>query len=259
MNMPGAKAFSPCVLIPVYNHAGVLGATLRSLGEKGLNVVIVNDGSDTQTRKIMESLAAQYAHVHLVTHARNRGKGGAIKTGLFVARQLQFTHALQIDADGQHDLGDVESFLEHARANPSALVAGHPVYDTSIPKHRFYARYLTHALVWINTLSFTIVDSMCGFRVYPLRESCSLLERIAIGNRMDFDVEFIVRWYWAGHRLVQLPTRVVYPVGGISHFRMVRDNVLIAAMHTKLFLLMILHSPWLLARKLRAAANRSES
>jgi glycosyltransferase involved in cell wall biosynthesis len=257
MNMPADMAFNPCILIPVYNHAGVLGATLRTLVEKNLNVVLVNDGSDTQTREIMEKLAAESAHVHLVSHARNGGKGAAIKTGLRTALHLQFTHALQVDADGQHDLGDIDAFLARARENPAALVAGHPVYDASVPRHRFYARYLTHVLVWINTLSFAIVDSMCGFRVYPVGESCRLLDRISIGNRMDFDGEFIVRWYWAGHPLVQVPTRVVYPVGGTSHFRMVRDNALITVMHTKLFLLMILYSPWLLARKLRAVTNRA--
>jgi glycosyltransferase involved in cell wall biosynthesis len=257
MNMIGDTPFSPCVLIPVYNHAGTLGATIDLLGKKHLHAVLVNDGSDAPSRAIMEGLAADNAHVHLVSHARNGGKGAAIKTGLFTARQLGFTHALQVDADGQHDLGDVDYFLARARANPDALVAGHPVYDASIPKHRFYARYLSHVLVWLNTLSFTIIDSMCGFRVYPLRASCSLLERISIGDRMDFDGEFIVRWYWAGHPLVQLPTRVVYPTGGTSHFRMVRDNALIAVMHTKLFLLMLLHSPWLLARKFRAAYSRS--
>jgi glycosyltransferase involved in cell wall biosynthesis len=252
-------AFNPCILIPVYNHTAVLENTIRLLGARSLRIVLVDDGSDTQHRAILQRLAADHAHVYLVTRARNGGKGAAVKTGLIEAQRLQFSHALQVDADGQHDLGDVERFLEAARANPAALVAGHPVYDDSVPRFRFYARYLSHGLVWLNTLSFTIIDSMCGFRVYPLRQSCALLKRTHMGNRMDFDGEFIVRWYWAGHPLVQLPTRVVYPADGTSHFRYVRDNVLITIMHTKLFLLMILHIPLLLARKFRAPSPSSRA
>lgn len=259
MKTPADPAFSPCILIPVYNHAAVLENTVKLLGARNLSIVMVNDGSDAPHREFLERLENDYAHVHLVTHARNGGKGAAVKTGLIEAQKLQFSHALQVDADGQHDLGDVERFLEAARAHPSALVAGHPVYDDSVPGFRFYARYLSHALVWLNTLSFTIIDSMCGFRVYPLRQSCALLERVWLGNRMDFDGEFIVRWYWAGHSLVQLPTRVIYPVGGTSHFRYLRDNVLIAIMHTKLFLLMLPRIPLLLARKFRAPSSPSEA
>jgi len=250
--------FNPCILIPVYNHAAVLENTVRLLVARGLSIVIVNDGSDAPHRAILERLAQGHACVHLVTHARNSGKGAAVKTGLIHAQELQFSHALQVDADGQHDLGDIERFLEAARAHPAALVAGHPVYDESVPRLRFYSRYLSHVLVWLNTLSFTIIDSMCGFRVYPLRQSCQLLKRAWLGNRMDFDGEFIVRWYWAGYPLVQLPTRVVYPVGGTSHFRYVRDNVLITIMHVKLFLLMILRLPILLARKFRATPPQFE-
>jgi glycosyltransferase involved in cell wall biosynthesis len=258
MKIAAPSAFNPCILIPVYNHAVVLEGTVKLLTEKGLSVVMVNDGSDPQHSAILQRLANNNARVHLVTHGRNRGKGAAVKTGLGEAQKLEFSHALQVDADGQHDLGDIDRFLDTARAHPGALVAGHPVYDASVPRLRFYCRYLSHVLVWLNTLSFTIIDSMCGFRVYPLGKSCALLKRAWIGNRMDFDGEFIVRWYWAGHPLVQLPTRVVYPVGGTSHFRYLRDNVLITLMHIKLFLLMLLRMPKLLAWKLRAPASRSQ-
>jgi glycosyltransferase involved in cell wall biosynthesis len=258
MKTTAALAFNPCILIPVYNHAAVLESTVKLLVAKGLNIVMVNDGSDPQHSAFLQGLANDNAQVHLVTHAHNRGKGAAVKTGLLEAQKLEFSHALQVDADGQHDLGDIDRFLDAARAHPGALVAGHPVYDASVPRLRFYCRYFSHVLVWLNTLSFTIIDSMCGFRVYPLRQSCALLRRAWIGNRMDFDGDFIVRWHWAGHPLVQLPTRVVYPVGGTSHFRYFRDNVLITIMHIKLFLLMLPRMPKLLAWKLRAPTPRPD-
>jgi hypothetical protein len=170
---------------------------------------------------------------------------------------LNFTHALQIDADGQHDTDDIEHFMKQARIAPRALIAGYPAYDKSVPKARYYGRYASHVWVWINTLSTTIIDSMCGFRVYPLMESCALLARCHTGNRMDFDGEFIVRWHWAGHPLVQVQTRVTYPPGGISHFRLLHDNALISWMHARLFFLMIPRLPKLLARKFHKVVPKS--
>ena len=129
------------------------------------------------------------------------------------------------------------------------MIAGCPIYDASVPRGRLYGRYATHVWVWINTLSFDIRDSMCGFRLYPLASVLPLLDRVRIGQRMDFDSDIIVRLHWRGVRVVNQPTRVTYPQDGISHFRMFRDNVRISWMHTRLFAGMLYRSPLLLWRK----------
>lgn len=110
-----------------------------------------------------------------------------------------------------------------------------PEYDESVPKGRLYGRYLTHLWVWINTLSFAIRDSMCGFRIYPLAPVLALMAQEPIGRRMDFDVEIIVRLFWRGVAVINLPTRVTYPSDGVSHFDVWRDNVRISRMHARLF------------------------
>jgi hypothetical protein len=161
------------------------------------------------------------------------------------------THALQIDADGQHDPADVPRFLERARARPDAVICGRAIFDASIPKARFYGRYLTHACVWLETLSFDIKDSMCGFRLYPLEALRPLVERGVIPSRMDYDTAVLVRLYWRGVPVEQLPTRVVYPPGGLSHFRMLRDNLRLIRMHALLIAGMAVRAPLLLARRLR--------
>jgi len=165
---------------------------------------------------------------------------------------LGYSHALQIDADGQHDVRDIPAFLAASVAQPDSVICGCPVYDASVPKGRLYGRYLTHVWVWINTLSFDIKDSMCGFRVYPLEPTVALIDATAIGRRMDFDVEVLVRLYWRGVGVVNQPTHVSYPSDGISHFRVWLDNVLISRMHTQLFFGMLLRLPALLWRKVRA-------
>ncbi|MBQ4665508.1 glycosyltransferase family 2 protein [Aeromonas hydrophila] len=225
---------TPCILIPCYNHAGPLAAVLARLAEYELPCLLIDDGSEPVAAAELAALAARYPWVTLLRHPHNQGKGGAVMTGLRRAHALGFSHALQVDADGQHDLADIPALLAEADKHPAALVSGRPLYDDSVPKGRLYGRYITHVWVWIETLSFAIKDSMCGFRVYPLAATCALLDRVALGRRMDFDTEVMVRLYWAGVAVRFVPTRVIYPADGSSHFQLWRDNRDISWMHTRL-------------------------
>ena len=157
-----------CFVIPVYNHPHYLQALVEHLSGFDLSIVVVNDGSDTECTAILRQLRSQYKQVDLVEHQVNQGKGQAVITGLLHAYNLGYSHALQIDADGQHDWSDIQRFLDTAQQNPAAMVIGQPIFDQSVPRKRLYGRYATHIWVWINSLSFEIKDSMCGFRDYPL-------------------------------------------------------------------------------------------
>jgi predicted LPLAT superfamily acyltransferase len=242
--------FSPCLLIPIYNHKDAIGATVAALAPYGLPIYVVDDGSDQATRATLARLAAHEPLIRLHRLAVNSGKGAAAMAGMRLALADGHSHALQIDADGQHNPADVPRFLACARAMPQAVVAGKPVYDDSVPRGRLYGRYITHFWVWIETLSFAIGDSLCGFRLYPLAATCALIERVALPTRMDFDTEIIVRLFWDGLPVQNLETRVTYPAGGLSHFDMWRDNLRISAMHTRLTLGMLPRLPRLLWRHL---------
>lgn len=242
--------FKPCVVIPVYNHEHAIGAVTQAVLATGLPCILVDDGSTAACAQVLDQLAAASpGQIDLVRHAVNQGKGGAVLTGIRHAAEAGYTHVLQIDADGQHCVADIPRFIEQAAANPDAVIVGYPVYDESVPAVRFYGRYLTHVWVWINTLSLKIKDSMCGFRVYPVAPVLALARRHKIGARMDFDTDVIVRLCWDGIDVVNVGTRVGYPTDGVSHFRMLRDNVLISRMHATLFFGMLLRAPKLLARK----------
>lgn len=231
------------LVIPNYNHQAAIEKTLESLAELELHCYLVNDGSDDETRHLLISLANKYSWITLLHHPFNRGKGAAVTTGLRAAYKDGYSHALQVDADGQHNLDDIPTMIAKAEANPKALISGLPQYDESVPKSRFYARYLTHFWVWVETLSFDIQDSMCGFRVYPLATTEKLFLSRALGERMDFDIEVLVRLHWAGVEVIHLPTQVIYPEGGISHFQGLWDNLRISGMHTRLFFGMLKRLP----------------
>ncbi|WP_374602367.1 glycosyltransferase family 2 protein [Arenimonas sp.] len=244
--------FSPVVVVPVFDHPQAIAGLVETLRGLGVPCLLVDDGSGPECAALLAGLAHRHPDaVSLVRLETNQGKGAAVMAGLREAGRRGFSHALQIDADGQHDARDVPRFLAMARETPDAVINGRPIYDQSVPRARLYGRYASHVWVWINTLSLAIRDSMCGFRVYPLAPTVALIDREHIGTRMDFDTEIIVRLYWQGLAVRDCPTRVTYPEHGVSHFRMLRDNVRISAMHTRLFFGMLLRLPRLLARKVR--------
>lgn len=249
MNSDNPPGFAPCVVIPVFNHEGAIGSVVQRVLACGAHIFLVDDGCDAGCAAELQRLS-RLPGVTLIRHAHNQGKGAAVCTGMRTAFAGGYTHALQVDADGQHTLSDIPQFIEAARASPQAVICGYPLFDASIPRARFYGRYLTHVLVWLQTLSFEIKDSMCGFRLYPLAAVAELMQRHRIGPRMDFDTDILVKLYWQGVPMCWLPTRVSYPLDGVSHFRMFLDNARMTAMHVRLLLGMVLRLPLLLARKL---------
>lgn len=253
--------FKPCVVIPVYNHERAIGAVVDSIRAQGLPILLVDDGCSAACAAELRRLSA-LVDVELLVHPENRGKGAAVCTGFRAAHERGFTHAVQIDADGQHTLGDVRRFVEEARAFPDSVICGSPLFDASIPRSRYYGRYLTHGMVWFETLSFDIIDSMCGFRVYPLAAVMQLIVQRPVGAHMDFDTDIIVRLHWRAVPMRWIETRVTYPLDGVSHFRLFFDNVLMTSLHVRLVLGMLLRLPILLWRKAqrigrgRATENR---
>ncbi len=220
-----------CAVVPVYNHPDTIVAVVDYLADDaGLPVFLIDDGSDMACKSVLKRIATNYPDaVTLITRARNGGKGAAVQTGLRRSYRMGFSHAVQVDADGQHDLSVLPRFLEAAEEHPEAIISGKPKFIKA-PLGRRFGRYLTHIWVWINTLSFEIVDAMCGFRVYPVEPVMHLLEQHRIGRRMDFDPEIL---------------------DGVSHFRLWGDNFAITRMHTRLFFGMLKRIPVIMWRRRR--------
>ncbi|MGH8161072.1 MAG: glycosyltransferase family 2 protein [Gammaproteobacteria bacterium] len=230
-----AAEFRPCALVPVYNHYLELPGLVAAFTALDLPVLLVDDGSVPPARTALDALAESNSdRIELLRFERNRGKGAALLAGFARAAENGYTHAVQIDADGQHDPLDARALLALAREHPQALVSGTPAYDDSVPRVRYYGRWITHLLIWFATLSRDITDSMCGFRIYPLAPTLALARRRKIGTRMDFDTDIMVRLYLAGTPVLFAPVRVSYPPGGLSNYRMLRDNLRMAGLHLRL-------------------------
>ena len=245
-----SDSYRPCALIPVYNHGSTARAVVAELVAHDLPVILVDDGSRQETKDHLAAIVAEFPTASLFTLEQNQGKGGAVAHGLRQAHALGYSHALQVDADGQHDLQEILHFLDTSRADPAAMVCGQPVYDESVPTGRLIGRKFTNFWVAVETQSRDIPDAMCGFRVYPVAACWRILGKREISKRMEFDIEILTRLHWLGVRMVFLPVRVIYPEGGISNFRMVKDTIAIAGIHTLLFFGMVIRLPLILGRRI---------
>ena len=243
------------VLIPSFNSGPKLGETVRAARERWPEVWVVVDGS---TDGSGEALLAEATGGPAATGLRvlvlpeNRGKGAAVLHGLREAAAAGFTHALTMDADGQHPAERIPAFMAASRADPGAMVLGLPVFGPEAPALRVRGRRVSNWWAGLETGWAGIGDSLCGFRVYPIAPLLAAMGGTRWMRRFDFDPEAAVRLSWRGVRAVNLPAPVRYlsaAEGGVSHFRYLRDNALLTWMHTRLALGALLRLPVLLRRR----------
>lgn len=243
---------NPCTLITIYDHPDTIHRVVAGLAPLDLPCLIVDDGSGPLTRKALAEVEAAFGFVRVLTRERNGGRGAALKTAYRWALAEGFTHALQLDADDQHDPSSAPAFLEASRRKPEALVLGQPLFDESAPRSRLYGRWISRFWVWVDSWSFDVKDPLCGMRCVPLAPTVRLLDRARLGDHMDFDPELAIRLQWDGVPIENVPTRVRYFENGVSHFRMVRDNLRLSGCYARLFFGMLWRAPRLLLRRLRA-------
>ena len=169
--------------------------------------------------------------------------------GLRAAAAAGFTHALTMDADGQHPADKIPDFMAASRAAPDAMILGLPVFDSSAPLVRVQGRKISNGFANLETLWGGIGDSLFGFRVYPIAPLRDIMERSRWMRRFDFDPEAAVRLCWRGVAPINLAAPVKYlrpEDGGVSHFNYVRDNALLTWMHLRLLAGFVLRLPLLL-------------
>ena len=243
------------VLIPSYNPGPQVIETVRAARAQWTPVWVIVDGSRDGSEAQLLALAATDDGLRVIVLPENQGKGAAVLAGISAAQENGFTHALTMDSDGQHPAALIPAFMADSQATPQAMILGKPVFAADAPALRVNGRKVSNAWANLETLWMGIGDSLYGFRVYPIAP----LRRIMQGNRwmrrFDFDPEAVVRLCWAGVTPLNRDAPVRYlraDEGGVSHFRYLRDNVLLTWMHSRLLLGFLLRLPWLIWRRLRA-------
>ena len=241
------------VLIPSFDTGAKVYDTVREARAMWNPVWVVVDGSTDGTAEGLVRLAEADPGLRVFVLPRNAGKGAAVLHGLGQARLAGFTHALTMDADGQHPAPMIGSFMQASMERPEAMILGRPVFDASAPLLRVRGRRISNAWTNLETLGAGVADSLFGFRVYPIAPLVRVMSGQRWMRRFDFDTEAVVRLAWAGVKPINLDAPCRYlsaDEGGVSHFRYGRDNALLTWMHTRLMIGFVLRLPWLLMRRL---------
>src|SRR5262249_12742925 len=131
-----------CAVIPTYDNPKTIADVVRRVREYLPRVIVVDDGSGAEARDVVRAIEAE-GLAEIVWRETNGGKGAAGMSGLRAAEAAGMTHALLIDADGQHDPADIPRFLSAARDTPNALVLGQPIFDASAPTSRLFCRKIS--------------------------------------------------------------------------------------------------------------------
>lgn len=247
-----AASATHLVLIPSYNPGVKVYETVRTARQFWNPVWVVVDGSNDGSAEGLQAMAAEDDGLRVMVLSRNQGKGSAVLHGLDQAAATGFSHVLTMDSDGQHPAECIPAFMAESVRQPTAMILGVPVFDASAPSLRVQGRRVSNLWANLETLWAGIGDSLFGFRVYPVEPLRQVMRHQPWMRHFDFDPEAVVRLCWRGVRPVNLPAPVRYyrvEEGGVSHFRYLRDNLLLSWMHSRLFLGFVLRLPMLLMRR----------
>ena len=210
-SMGGNPDFS--IVIPVYNHAGTIGAVVQTALQLDLPVYVVDDGSADASADRVRRIGG----VTLLRHDANRGKGAALKTGMRVAAHSA-RWAICMDADGQHDPLDALTLIRSIPEGSRPIVVGVRQGMEAQGAHwtSRFGRKFSNFWVW-TAGGYRCRDTQSGFRIYPLPET---LQLGIVADRYQFEVEVIVKARWKKLPLVEAPVSVRYAPGErVSHFR----------------------------------------
>ena len=243
---------SHIVLIPSYNPGAKVYDTVRSARQYWNPVWVVIDGSTDGSEVTLKNMALEDTGLRVIHLPLNKGKGAAVLHGLNIAAAEGYTHTLTMDSDGQHPPDLIPAFMEASINQPDAMILGMPIFDASAPNIRVQGRKLSNWWANLETLWAGIGDSLFGFRVYPIEPLRKVMRYQPWMRHFDFDPEAAIRLSWRGVKVVNLPAPVRYfsiDEGGVSHFRYLRDNILLTWMYTRLFIGFVLRLPMLLIRR----------
>ena len=220
------------VLIPSYNPGRQLQQTVQDATAQWSPVWVVSDGSTDGSDNCVETSGAR-----LLRLPHNHGKGAAVQHALGVADAAGFTHALIMDADGQHPAASIKPFMRASMARPDAMILGVPEFGPDAPAVRRAGRRVCNLLTSCVARATPIADSLFGFRVYPIAPLLAAMRATPWMRGFEFDPEAAIRLARAGVPAINLPAPVRYfdrAAGGVSHFRYGRDNLRIAWMFLRL-------------------------
>ena len=219
------------VLIPALNPSRNLVQVVGALAADARveRIIVVNDGSDARCQPVLEE-TGRIAKVECLSHAENRGKGEALKTGIrhhLASRASAGATLVTADADGQHLPEDILAVAAAAGANPDALVLGSRVFSADVPLRSRFGNDLTR-LLFREITGQSVPDTQTGLRAIPR----ALLEKLPAlrASRYEFEFAMLLTATLDRVPLLAVPISTVYLESNVSsHFRPIMDSARVYA------------------------------
>jgi putative flippase GtrA len=218
------------VIIPALDPDGTLEGIVAELRSKGLAVIVVDDGS-TKTDPAFWTRLTEGAcrGTRVIHHARNLGKGAALRTGMrCVMREMPTaTCIVTMDADGQHLVADLDRLVAASMAHPGALVLGTRSFAGDVPAASGLGARISRAALRLAS-GVRVSDTQTGFRAFG-RELLPQLSQVG-GERYEYETNVLMFCARIGIDMLEVPITTVYHDrrNSCSHFRKVGDSIRIA-------------------------------
>ncbi|MDD5559215.1 dolichyl-phosphate beta-glucosyltransferase [Candidatus Methylomirabilis sp.] len=198
------------IIIPAYNEANRIGASLHKIAvhfygrTDHLEVIVVDDGSQDATSRIVESIAQAHPWIQLLRNAVNTGKGAAVRAGVLSAKENRIAFC---DADLSAPIEELNELLTYLDKGfdiaISSRISGGPAKHV---KRELFRRLM--AVVFNRFVRFLLIrkiaDTQCGLKAFTRPVALDLFAQQSITG-FAFDVELLWRAQRAGHRIVEVP------------------------------------------------------
>jgi dolichol-phosphate mannosyltransferase len=203
---------SALVVIPTYNEAESIGEILAGLKPLDCDVLVIDDGSPDGTAQIARALG-----IEVIERAGKQGLGSAYRAGFSIALERGYTYVIQMDADGSHQIADLEKMMEWI-GNADLLIGSRWVNDGAIANWSRFREYLSKsANTYANLLlSLGVKDTTSGFRIY----TAALLKKMELSTIRSegycFQIEMTRRAISRGGSVAEIPITFIERAHGVS-------------------------------------------
>ena len=201
------------MIIPAYNEAenipAMLSDVIKICEMKNWKVIFVNDGSKDQTRSVLKPFEGAGV-LTVVHHKVNRGYGGAIKSGI---RLVTTKYCVTIDADGQHDLADVEKVLHQMIANDADLIVGNRKGSNASGWYRELGKSIIRRIARI-LMPLKVYDINSGFKMYDAELAKKYIE--ICPDSMAYSDIITLTFVYRKHLVLEMPINIHKRLAGES-------------------------------------------
>ncbi len=191
-----------CILIPAHNEARTIADVVKNVRAKGLDVLVIDDGSSDHSDQLAKEAGAM-----VLVNFKNQGKGFSLQRGFDYIISRDYDALITMDADGQHAIEDLDSFVALFNAQKPDIICGNRMKDhAGMPWIRFFTNKIMSALISLVSRQ-KIYDSQCGYRLIR----ADVLRNVTLSSSaFEIESEVLIKASKKKYRIASVPVKTIY-------------------------------------------------